>query len=196
MPRGRPSKLEQPGIRDKLLEAIRFGVPAAIAAESVGVSPSAFHEWVQRGKGKHGNRKADQLYVDFADQVREARARAVSSYQLTHAKVALGQTVKREVRRVTMSEDGVTEEVVEREFHPPHVGALQWWLERRVPDYYGATLARDADTADPDEVIPPDAADLDPEAALDRLSGLIDRYAPALPAQEGDTGGLQAPGGD
>jgi len=193
---GRPSLLEQEGVRERILEAVRFGVPAAIAAEAAGVAPRTFHEWVQRGKGGHASRKADAQYAQFAQAVRVARAEAVSRFQLTHTKTALGQVVRREVRRVVMSEDGVHEELVEREFFPPNVMALQWYLERRVPDYYGAVVARDAETADPDEVMPPDAAADDPADAQDRIAGLLDRLAPAPPTGEAAAGGVPRAGGD
>lgn len=187
---GRPSKLEDEEVRSQILQKVRFAVPPAIAAQAHGVSESTFYRWTALGRDTRARGPKAKLAREFWEAVREAQAYAASRVALTHTQVALGQTVKREVRRVTMSDEGVHEEVIEREFHPPHPGALQWWLERRLPGLYGAVVAKDADSADNDEVMPPAAADEDPAAARDELHRLLDRMSPTAGAGPADHGGL------
>lgn len=196
MPGGRPSKLEDPGVRAEILQKVRFAVPPSIAAQAHGVNERTFYRWTSLGRDEKARGKLAGLARQFLQELREAQAYATSRVVLTHTQVALGQTVKREVRRVTMSDDGVHEELIEREFHPPHPGALQWWLERRVPAFYGAVVAKDADSADPDEVMPPASADQDPSAARDELHRLLDRMSAPAGAGPPDPGGLPEPGSD
>jgi hypothetical protein len=184
-------KLEDPRVREKILREIRFGVPPPVAAQAAGVSDRTFYRWTQRGRDSRSG-----AAYEFWHEVVEARAYALGAAQLTLTRLALGQLVKREVKKVVMSEDGVSEEVTEREFHPPHAGALQWFLERRAPEFYGAVAVRDSDTADPDEVMPPASAADDPDDARRRLTGLLDRVASRAAADEGPAPGGAGAGGD
>jgi hypothetical protein len=184
-------KLEDPRVRERILREVRYGVPPPIAAQAAGVSDRTYYRWIARGRDSRSG-----AAYEFWHQVLEARAVAISAAQLTLTNAALGRAVRREVRRVVMNEDGVDEEVIEREFHPPHVGALQWFLERRVPEYYGAVVARDADASDTDEVIPPAAADEDASTLHADLASLADRAAARATAGEGGPGSLPPPRGD
>lgn len=189
-------KMADPEVQQQVLQKVRFAVPPHVAAQAHGVSDSAFYRWTALGRDPRARGKLAADARAFWEALREAQAYAISRVALTHTQVALGQTVKREVRRVTMSEDGVNEEIIEREFYPADPRALQWWLERRVPQYYGAVVARDADSSDPDEVMPPASADQDPSAARDELLGLLDRLTPAAGAGAAPDGGLPAPRSD
>lgn len=180
-----------------ILQEVRFGVPPSVAAMARGVPERTWYKWLAVGRDPSAGRgKHAEACRQLVQQVAQAKAYATGRIQLTHARVALGQVVRREVRRVVVNEDGAREDLVEREFWPPDARALQWWLERRVPEFYGAVVARDADTADPDEVMPPDAADRDPAEAGAELASLLDRYAAAPPADPGPAPGVPAAGGD
>ncbi len=68
----RPTKLT-PEIHKKIVAAVLGGNAAETAAEAFGVSERAFYEWMQRGRnGEEG----DDIYVQFAQGVMEARAQA------------------------------------------------------------------------------------------------------------------------
>jgi len=75
MPRtGRPTKLTAE-VQEEILRGIRAGAYPEVAAQRVGVSRTAFYEWMQRGRQA---RKAGEggLYADFADAVEEAKGHA------------------------------------------------------------------------------------------------------------------------
>jgi hypothetical protein len=178
-------KVANPEVVERILTEIRFGVPASVAARAAGVAERTYYAWMAKGRDTRARGKHAEACRVFAEGVRQAEAYALSAAQLTHTRLALGQLVRREVRRVVLTDEGAHEEVIEREYHPPDARALQWWLERRAPGFYGAVVARDADTADPDEVMAPDAADDDPADAAERLRSALRRYAAAEGATPG-----------
>lgn len=192
----RTSRVEDAQLVAGILSEVRYGVPPSVAAQARGVPERTWFNWLALGRDPRKRGRMAEACRRLVEQVDQAKAYATSHVQLTHQRVALGQAVRREVRRVVVNDDGVREDLVEREFWPPDARALQWWLERRRPEFYGAVVARDADSQDPDEVMPPAAADLDPAAAANDLARLLDRYAAAPPAGPSPAGGVPAAGGD
>lgn len=70
----RPTKLT-PELRDRLVALIRGGCYAETAARAVGIAPSTYYEWLERGRfgGRRGRRDA---YAEFADAIKVAEAHA------------------------------------------------------------------------------------------------------------------------
>lgn len=73
--RGRRTLLT-PDVQERILEAIRGGAFAWVAAQAAGISPSTFHEWIARGEGSDPDRPCTPAYAEFAAQVRAAEAQA------------------------------------------------------------------------------------------------------------------------
>ena len=64
---GRPSKLT-PALQAQIVEALRAGNFAEVAARHVGIASSTFYDWMKRGA--NGERR----FSEFADAISEAEA--------------------------------------------------------------------------------------------------------------------------
>jgi len=76
--RGRPvgtGKLADPKVQATIIRHIRAGAFDWVAAQAAGVSRHTFWEWVRRGEGT-GSRPTAPIYARFANQVRQAAAKA------------------------------------------------------------------------------------------------------------------------
>lgn len=189
MPGGRPSKLDDPTTRERILREVSFGVPIEHAAAAAGVAASTLHDWRQRGRGTHKRRGPAPKYVEFVEALREAQGRAVSTVQLAHMRLALGQQVKHRTTKTTLTDEGAHEQVVTEEFFPASAPALQWWMERRVREYV-PTVAQHPEHDDEEAL----TADADPTATRDKLDSLLDRYVTAA-ATDGGPGPSEPPAG-
>lgn len=156
-----------------IIRLVAQGVPPAHAAQAAGIPRGTLYAWLQRGRA----RKAP--YAAFHDELRDAEARSVAEVVLTHRRGAMGQALRSRTKRTVLTDEGAHEEVIEETYHPPNLGALQWWLERRFPADFGQVIARDTG------LLPDDAGDqqgpvvtLDPVEArrevLDLIAGLAD----------------------
>ena len=67
---GRKTKLA-PERQDKIVQAIRAGNYANVAAAYAGIGESTFYEWIQRGEKAQSG-----LYSEFAEAVKRAEAEA------------------------------------------------------------------------------------------------------------------------
>lgn len=103
---GRPTKLT-PEVQEEILRGIRAGAYPEVAAQRVGVSRTAFYEWMQRGRQAREAGEAD-LYADFADAVEQAKGHAE-----TKAVAVVLKAADKSWR------------------------AAAWWLERTRPRRYG-----------------------------------------------------------
>jgi transposase-like protein len=65
-----------PAVQSRILEAIRQGAFAWVAAASAGISPSTFFEWLRRGEGTDPDRPSTAEFAAFAAEVRQAEAEA------------------------------------------------------------------------------------------------------------------------
>jgi hypothetical protein len=68
--RGRPTKLT-PQTQAKIVELIRGGNYAEIAAAAAGIGERTFYSWMQRGE-----REEDSIYAEFRQVIKEAEAEA------------------------------------------------------------------------------------------------------------------------
>lgn len=74
MPRGRTTRLT-PEVADGIVLAVKTGAPLEVAAQSQGIPPSTFWQWMARGAGKDPEgRPATPVYVEFVERVRKAEA--------------------------------------------------------------------------------------------------------------------------
>lgn len=186
----RPSLIENEQTVQAILEAVRAGVPPSTAAIAAGVKESTYLEWMQRARGTH-RRGGGQRFVEFAEALRAAEAEFRRRAQITHTGLALGRTVKREVIRTVINEQGAHEQVVEREYYPPNALALQWALERRGGPEYSPVPTRDV----VEDVTAGGPVDADPTATRQDLDRILDRYASAPAAAGGAGPGDDPPGG-
>ena len=75
---GRPrgSVSPRPDAEQTILALVRQGVFASVAAQTAGVAPRTFHDWMARGEGRHPTRPPTRRLQAFAKAVRTARAQA------------------------------------------------------------------------------------------------------------------------
>lgn len=171
----RPTKLDAlvPGttqtVQERIVQLVAQGVPVSHACAAAGVAERTYYQWMRKGRAGQG------IYEQFMQAVHEAHARAVTQVVLTHRRAAIGQAVRSRTVRTTLTDEGAHVETVNEEFYPPHVGALQWWMERREPALFGQVVARDGDN-DPDVDSGYTATD-DPAAEYDALSRILDGLA-------------------
>lgn len=66
---GQPTKLT-PALQEQLVNVLRTGVFIDAACHYVGIAPSTYYGWMDRG------RKGDEPYVEFLEAVEKARASA------------------------------------------------------------------------------------------------------------------------
>ena len=69
---GRPTELT-PELADHICRLLKGGTPLEVAAETYGTSRHTALEWVRRGEGAD-ERPADDIYVEFANKVRQSIA--------------------------------------------------------------------------------------------------------------------------
>jgi hypothetical protein len=72
---GRKTKLT-PAVREKILQAIRMGNYAVVAAAAAGIGETTFYEWIARGEERIAKRPGSRLYAEFAEAVKLAEAQA------------------------------------------------------------------------------------------------------------------------
>lgn len=80
----RPSKLTDE-VQEATARLIKVGVTVEVAAETVGISPETFYDWMRRGELK-GSREAK--YRKFRAAVEQARAEAEATLVTRVAKAA------------------------------------------------------------------------------------------------------------
>ena len=142
--RGRPKRLMEPGVHEKLVNATKGGAPIELAAQYAGVSPLAFQVWMQRGREELEAREdgatpdaGEQIYVDLWDEIVEARAAAGVSAVAVIRKVMHGGAVTEESTK--RYRDPTTGEMVEEttvKRTPPDWRAASWYLERQQSAHF------------------------------------------------------------
>ena len=146
-PTGRPTKLtpERQRLIVKLLEK---GNLISTVCDAVGISEAAFCEWIEKGEGQElrpgRGRTGDQIYVEFAEATKRARARAETELLNRIEKAGLPEQSLIERRTITRTpRDGpqVTE-VIER-WRALDWQASAWILERTHYEKYGEHTSAD-----------------------------------------------------
>lgn len=61
---------------DKIVKCISLGNYATTAAMYVGISETAFYNWIRRGRNGNPDDPADELYIELYERVNVARAEA------------------------------------------------------------------------------------------------------------------------
>lgn len=108
MPRGRTTKLT-PELQRNLCAVISAGNYVVTACNYVGIDPTTYSMWLQRGTGTHPTRPKTKLYVDFVEAVQKAEAQAEAT---------------RVARIAKAGQEGTWQ-------------ADAWYLERRYPERWG-----------------------------------------------------------
>jgi hypothetical protein len=71
----RPSPIENPEVRSKLIDALRAGATRRDAALYAGVSEATFHRWMQRAEADDAE-QVESTHTAFREQVQRAEAEA------------------------------------------------------------------------------------------------------------------------
>jgi hypothetical protein len=189
----RRTLLLDPQLREAIVEMVRNGTPPTVAAEAAGIHQDTYLRWMARGREaqrKTGRLTAnEEAYLAFFQAIRACQHRAIRNVSDRLLEYAMGGTVKREVRRIVMNEDGVDEELVEREYHPPHPQSLQWWLERRARAAFAPVAPVNPNETAEEDAPEPSAADEDPGRVQDDLASILDRIAAKVRTPPRDPGG-------
>lgn len=116
---GRPSKLT-PDRAERLIQAIRAGSYADVAARAVGIDPSSYYNWMKRGREAERKENGDAAndedfpYVELFESIKEAEA------------IAENEAIQ---RIQTAAQQGTWT-------------ADAWYLERKFPDRWGRQEVR------------------------------------------------------
>lgn len=129
--RGRPTKLT-PALARTIADAVRQGVPLTVAGESVKVAASTLLEWLARGEDRVAERPATDLYADFAESIKKARADDQARRLARLEQAATGGAVLH--RKTITKPDGTV--VIEEKYTEPQWTADAWHLERSDPDHW------------------------------------------------------------
>ena len=70
---GRPTKLDAQAA-DTIVEWISKGAYDWVAAQAAGVDPATFRNWMKRELKGEGHEAEDEMFTDFQERVRKARA--------------------------------------------------------------------------------------------------------------------------
>lgn len=140
-PRHGRSRLLTPEVEARIIEAVRLGVPAELAAQAGGVSRSVLFLWVKQGAEESDRREeadytpdqTQQPYVDLFHKITEARASAAIRNLAHIQKAAAGGYVVEETTEVLP--DG--REVTHVKKAGPDWRAAAWYLERQHRPHFG-----------------------------------------------------------
>jgi hypothetical protein len=125
--RGRPpgSVSLTPEIQERIVSLIRAGVFDHVAAQTAGIAPRTFYDWVARGEDRHPSRPPTRKLRAFAVAVRtaQAEARAVAESRVFQERPALWLS---RAARTASDLPGWTEPKEE----PATEGTLEDWIRR------------------------------------------------------------------
>jgi hypothetical protein len=128
---GRKTKLT-PELQQKIVEVLAAGNYIEAACDYVGISHTAFFEWLNRGE-RGWQIDIDGGFVAFAEAIKRARSQAEVGSVTRIRRAASGEL--RVKRKTTTKADGTT--VDEEWFQPPQWTADAWFLERSYPQRWG-----------------------------------------------------------
>jgi transcriptional regulator with XRE-family HTH domain len=143
---GRPCKLEDPAIRETILERLRVTGTIANGAAAAGVARETVHDWLRKGKDD-----AEGIYYDFAVAVELAKSNFVAMAAATHHKFAVGGVIKKARTKVIKDSKGNLLPTTECDLDPntkapvmvehwvgPDPRCAEWELARLAPQEYAS----------------------------------------------------------
>ncbi|MCP2337876.1 helix-turn-helix domain-containing protein [Actinomadura rupiterrae] len=148
---GRPLKLLDDQVRERLLQAVEHGVPVDTAAHYVGISPRTFYRWAERGRraeeqaadGRDGD-PGEAAYRQFWQDLTRARAKGeIFAADVLHRLIAGGYPLRSRTRRYRDPATGQIVEETETDIAQPNLRAVIFYLERRHPETWGRHTAPD-----------------------------------------------------
>jgi hypothetical protein len=129
---GRPLLLT-PKLQKAICDILSSGNSIQAACDWVGINVATYHDWVERGEGKHRSRPQNKVFVEFVDAIKKARSTAEITSVARIRKAARGGDI------VSVTEvirpDGAVERTTKYS-----TGAWQadaWFLERSRPRTWG-----------------------------------------------------------
>lgn len=133
---GRPSKLT-PETQAAIVEAIEGGNYPDVAAQLVGIQPSTYYAWMERG------RAGESPYLEFSEAVTRARAKA-ESYMVTLVKTdaaANAESARWYLERSASDRWGRRDKLTIESAVNAELDAMLGKLEARLsPDVYALVL--------------------------------------------------------
>lgn len=142
---GRPGYLTNTDTANRILKALKTGLPLKHAAAAAGISYNALNNWTNRGiaaqeakTAGHKVRKSELVYLEFAEAVARARAEGLERCAANIANVAEGGFVVKETTRRFWDKtagEWVTETDIVRA--APDWRASAWVLERTDREHFG-----------------------------------------------------------
>lgn len=145
-PAHRPSELERrPELKDKIVSYLMGGNFIETACDLVGIHPSTFHQWMQRGEGTHPDRTQAPIFVDFVEAVKRAMsfAEATRVKRIEDAGKGGGIAGVKKNYTTVSGPDGKPMQVLASEeitYTRPQWQADAWFLERSKPARWGRKL--------------------------------------------------------
>jgi hypothetical protein len=144
---GRPLKLLDDQVRQRLLEAISHGATIDSAVSAAGIAESTFHSWTARGREAAATLQetgelpdTERPFLEFLESVTRAHARGEVFNAALLRKIAEGgYVVKSRTKRYRDPATGQVVEEREDDIAPPDLRAVQLYLERRHPEGWGRT---------------------------------------------------------
>jgi hypothetical protein len=138
---GRPSRLLEEAVRERLLAAVAAGMTHHAAAVYAGIHEATFYRWMARGRAAQDAHEAGELddaeepFREFCEAVTRAHAHGQHANVMRIDRVAEGgHVVRRRTRRYRDPATGQLLEEIEEDVAPPDWRAAAWVLERRHPD--------------------------------------------------------------
>ncbi|GAB2858947.1 hypothetical protein GCM10022221_68090 [Actinocorallia aurea] len=142
---GRPLKLLDDEVRDRILEAISHGAAAVDACEYAGISESTYYAWAARGRAARDELDetgtappTERPFLEFLESLTRAHAQGrVHAAGLLRKLMDGGYVVKTRTKRYRDPASGDVVEETEEDIAPPAERSVHFFLERRSPEVFG-----------------------------------------------------------
>lgn len=144
---GRPPRLVEAGVRERLLEAFTAGCSVEASCYAAGIAPATFYNWANRAAAELDRltdlatpanprpqpRSEEWPFVELLESVSRVRAERQQRMLGIVDRVAQGGALI-STREEHTSDGGY---IVTKTYTTPDWRAAQWWIERAFPAQFG-----------------------------------------------------------